>query len=102
MKHCRGVAFFLALACALPAAGIAGQLGLSDFSKVIVGKTKKEEVHALLGAPSRAGKLRTEERETWEYKYGEGRSFWVEFDPDGTVALTNVTVDFSSGKYGGP
>ena len=102
MNRLCSVAFFLAIACALPAASVAGQLGLSDFSKVVVGKTKKEEVHAILGAPSRAGKLRTEERETWEYKYGEGRSFWVEFDPDGTVALTNVTVDFSSSKYGGP
>jgi hypothetical protein len=75
---------------------------LAEFAKIVPGKTKKEEVRTILGAPARAGQLRTEERETWEYPYGGGRSFWVEFDPDGTVALTNVTVDFSSGKYGGP
>ena len=102
----RSVAILLLLAaCAgsvIPGVAVAGELGLSEFSKIVPGKTKKEEVHAILGAPSRAGRLRTEERETWEYKYGGGRSFWVEFDPDGVVALTNVTVDFNSSRYGGP
>ena len=85
-----------------PGLVVAGELGLAEFSKIVPGKTRKEEVHAILGAPARAGRLRTEERETWEYKYGAGRSFWVEFDPGGTVALTNVTVDFNSSRYGGP
>ena len=105
MNRFRAAALILAIACAglaTPERGVAGQLGLSDFSKIVVGKTTRDEVRALLGAPSRAGRLRTEERETWEYKYGDGRSFWVEFDPDGRVALTNVTVDFSSSRYGGP
>ena len=93
------VAFSLAVACA---GSVAGELGLSDFSKIVPGKTRKEEVRSLLGAPSRAGQLRAEQRETWEYKYGSGRSFWVEFDSDGVVALTNVTVDFNSSRYGGP
>ena len=95
--------FLLALCAGFaPELGVAGELGLAEFSKVIPGKTRKQEVVAILGAPSRAGKLRAEERETWEYKYGGGRSFWVEFDPDGVVALTNVTVDFNSSRYGGP
>ena len=95
----------LLLVCAglvAPERGVARELGLEDFSKIVVGKTRKEEVIAILGAPSRAGRLRTEERETWEYKYGSGRSFWVEFGPDGIVALTNVTVDMNSSRYGGP
>ena len=87
---------------AAPERSVAGELGLSEFSKIVPGKTRREEVHAILGAPSRAGRLRTEERETWEYKYGGGRSFWVEFEPNGVVALTNVTVDFNSSRYGGP
>jgi len=95
--------FLLALCAGFaPELGVAGELGLAEFSKVVPGKTRKQEVVAILGAPSRAGKLRAEERETWEYKYGGGRSFWVEFDPDGVVALTNVTVDFNSSRYGGP
>ena len=85
-----------------PESAVAGELGLSEFSKIIPGKTRKEDVVAILGRPSRAGQLRTEERETWEYKYGSGRSFWVEFDSSGVVALTNVTVDFNSSRYGGP
>lgn len=95
---------FLVGVCAgfAPELGVSGELGLAEFSKVVPGKTRKQEVVAILGAPSRAGKLRAEERETWEYKYGGGRSFWVEFDPDGVVALTNVTVDFNSSRYGGP
>lgn len=95
---------FLLAMCAgfAPELGVAGELGLAEFSKVIPGKTRKQEVVAILGAPSRAGKLRAEERETWEYKYGGGRSFWVEFDSDGVVVLTNVTVDFNSSRYGGP
>jgi outer membrane protein assembly factor BamE (lipoprotein component of BamABCDE complex) len=95
----------LLLACAgftTSGAAVGGELGLSEFSKVVVGKSTKADVLALLGAPSRAGQLRTEERETWEYKYGGGRSFWVEFGSDGIVALTNVTVDFNSSRYGGP
>jgi len=95
--------FLLALCAGFaPELGVAGELGLAEFSKVIPGKTRKQEVVAILGAPSRAGKLRAEERETWEYKYGRGRSFWVEFDSDGVVVLTNVTVDFNSSRYGGP
>jgi len=95
-------ALLLLFAGFAPGLGVAGELGLAEFSKVVPGKTRKQEVVAILGAPSRAGKLRAEERETWEYKYGGGRSFWVEFDPDGVVALTNVTVDFNSSRYGGP
>ena len=95
--------FLLALCAGFaPELSVAGELGLAEFSKVIPGKTRKQEVVAILGAPSRAGKLRAEERETWEYKYGGGRSFWVEFDSDGVVVLTNVTVDFNSSRYGGP
>ena len=95
--------FLLALCAGFaPELGVAGELGLAEFSKVVPGKTRKQEVVAILGAPSRAGKLRAEERETWEYKYGGGRSFWVEFDSDGVVVLTNVTVDFNSSRYGGP
>jgi hypothetical protein len=95
--------FLLALCAGFaPELGVAGELGLAEFSKVIPGKTRTQEVVAILGAPSRAGKLRAEERETWEYKYGGGRSFWVEFDSDGVVVLTNVTVDFNSSRYGGP
>jgi hypothetical protein len=105
MNHFRTALFVLAIACvgyAAPESSVAGELGLSEFSKIVPGKTRKEEVVAILGRPSRAGQLRTEERETWEYKYGSGRSFWVEFEPNGVVALTNVTVDFSSSRYGGP
>jgi hypothetical protein len=96
--------FLLAIACAgctTPQGSVAGELTLAEFSKIVVGKTRKEEVVTILGRPARAGQLRTEERETWEYRYGGGRSFWVEFDPSGVVALTNVTVDFSSSRYGG-
>ena len=74
----------------------------ADFAKIVPGKTTASEVTAILGPPERKGQLRTEMRETWRYPYGGGHSFWVEFDPGGTVALTNVTVDFNSGKYGGP
>src|SRR5262245_6962364 len=112
MNRFASIALVLAIACAgcatpesgakPSAGGPAREIGLSEFSKIVPGKTRKQEVVAILGAPMRAGRLRTEERETWEYPYGGGRSFWVEFDPDGTVALTNVTVDFNSGKYGGP
>ena len=103
MNPFRAVLFVLAIACVGYAApGVAGELGLSEFSKIVVGKTRKEEVISILGRPSRAGQLRTEERETWEYKYGGGRSFWVEFEPNGVVALTNVTVDLNSSRYGGP
>ena len=104
MNHFIRVALVV-IACAgsaIPGGTVAGQLGLSEFSKIVPGKTTKQEVVAILGAPSRAGRLRTEERETWEYKYGSGRSFWVEFGSDGIVALTNVTVDMNSSRYGGP
>ena len=105
MNPIRTAVLVLAFACAgyaTPERSAAGELGLSEFSKIVPGKTRKDEVLALLGRPSRAGQLRTEERETWEYKYGSGRSFWVEFEPNGVVALTNVTVDFNSSRYGGP
>ena len=105
MNRLRTAALVVAIACAafgIPESTVAGELGLSEFSKIVPGKTRKDEVLALLGRPSRAGQLRTEERETWEYKYGSGRSFWVEFDSSGVVALTNVTVDFNSSRYGGP
>lgn len=103
-RHVAAFLFLIVLGAgsAIPDASVAGEIGLAEFSRIVVGKTRKEEVVALLGAPSRAGRLRTEERETWEYKYGEGRSFWVEFGSDGIVALTNVTVDMNSSRYGGP
>jgi len=102
-RHFTACLFLIGMCAGLaPGAGVAGELGLSEFSRIVPGKTRKQDVVAILGAPSRAGKLRAEERETWEYKYGGGRSFWVEFDPDGVVALTNVTVDFNSSRYGGP
>jgi hypothetical protein len=105
MNHFIRAVWIVVVACAgfaLSGFAVAGQIGLSEFSKIIPGKTTKQEVVAILGAPSRAGRLRTEERETWEYKYGSGRSFWVEFGSDGIVALTNVTVDMNSSRYGGP
>ena len=104
MNPFRTAVLVLSIACAGYAtteSSVAGELGLAEFSKIVVGKTRKDEVLAILGRPSRAGQLRTEERETWEYKYGSGRSFWVEFEPNGIVALTNVTVDFSAGRYAG-
>ena len=103
-RHFTAFLFLLVICAATATSGVsvAGELGLSEFSKIVPGKTRKQDVVAILGAPSRAGKLRAEERETWEYKYGSGRSFWVEFEPDGVVALTNVTVDMNSSRFGGP
>ena len=91
----------LILAGAGPSGAAAQALRAADFAQVIPGKTKNE-VRAMLGEPTRTYPARAGQAESWEYKYGGGRSFWVEFEPDGTVALTNVTVDMNSSRFGGP
>jgi hypothetical protein len=76
--------------------------GLSEFSKIVPGKTRKQDVVAILGAPSRAGKLRAEERENVGVQIRRRPLVLGRVRSDGVVALTNVTVDFNSSRYGGP
>ena len=76
------------------------------FSQIVPGKTTRNEVRAMLGAPTRAHQYRAEPGETWEYPYFDGymeeRIFWVEFQPDGkTVGRTYDTKDFYAYPYRG-
>jgi outer membrane protein assembly factor BamE (lipoprotein component of BamABCDE complex) len=92
--------------CAISGVGLAqGRVTPADVAKIVPGKTTKTEVREILGAPARAHQLRAEQGENWEYPYRgdfERRTFWVEFNPDGTVRSTNDTRDFNSGPYRGP
>lgn len=75
-----------------------------DFSKVVPGKTTKEEVRAMFGVPARAHHYRAEAGETWEYPYYgnyERRIFWIEYASSGVVSKTDDTLDFYAGKYKG-
>ena len=74
----------------------------ADFSKIVAGKTTKNEVRAILGPPARAHQYRTEAGETWEYPYYgnyDWRTFWVEFNSSGIVSKTDDTLDFTAGRY---
>ena len=77
----------------------------ASFSKIVPGKTTKNEVVAMLGRPERAHQYRAEQYETWEYSYRsayqEDRTFWVQFHPNGTVAGTDDTKDFYAYPYRG-
>jgi len=102
---------FLAVLCVLLlCAGCAGSgsagppAGMADFSKVVPGKTTRDEVRAMFGTPARAHQYRAEAGETWEYPYYgnyERRIFWVEFASSGVVSRTDDTLDFYAGKYKG-
>jgi len=92
------------VACAGCAMSGGGALGTVDFSKVVPGKTTRDEVRAMLGAPARAHQYRAEAGETWEYPYYgnyERRIFWVEFSAGKVVSRTDDTSDFYAGKYKG-
>ena len=89
----------LVLACAGCATFGGAPLGSADFTKIIPGKTTKNDVVAMLGRPARAHQYRAEQFETWEYPYYgnyEFRVFWIEFLPDGTVRGTNDLKDFDT------
>ena len=98
---------FAALAVVVACAGCAtpgGARSAADFAQVVPGKTTKDEVRAMLGAPARAHQYRNEAGETWEYNYYgnyERRTFWIVYAANGTVASTDDTLDFSAGKYKG-
>jgi outer membrane protein assembly factor BamE (lipoprotein component of BamABCDE complex) len=82
----------------------AGALRATDFAQVVPGKTK-DEVRAMLGAPSRTYPARGAQGESWEYRYRgdfDRRSFYVEFGANGTVAKTEDAVDSHAGPYRGP
>jgi outer membrane protein assembly factor BamE (lipoprotein component of BamABCDE complex) len=95
------------VACAGCAAssGTAGPTaGAADFSRIVAGKTTKDEVRAMFGVPARAHQYRAESGETWEYPYYgnyERRIFWVEYASNGVVSKTDDTLDFYAGKYKG-
>src|SRR5262245_50069286 len=95
------------LACSgcATSSGTAGPTaGARDFSKVVVGKTTKDEVRTMFGTPARAHQYRAEAGETWEYPYYgnyERRIFWVEFNSGGVVAKTEDTTDYNAGRYKG-
>ena len=75
--------------------------GAADFAKIVAGKTTRDEVRAMFGAPARAHQYRTEAGETWEYPYYgnyERRIFWVEFAANGVVSKTDDTIDFNARK----
>ena len=90
--------------CATSGGSAGPTAGVADFSKIVAGKTTKDEVRAMFGVPARAHQYRAEAGETWEYPYYgnyERRIFWVEFNSGGVVAKTDDTSDFYAGKYKG-
>lgn len=90
--------------CATSGGEVAPATGRVDFSQIVPGKTTKNEVRAMLGAPARAHQYRNEPGETWEYPYYgnyEFRIFWVEFRADGAVSKTEDTKDFNAKPYRG-
>ena len=94
------LALILVAGCATPGGG--GARSAADFAKVVPGKTTRDEVRAMLGAPTRAHQYRAETGETWEYNYYgnyERRTFWIVYAANGTVASTDDTLDFNAGKY---
>jgi outer membrane protein assembly factor BamE (lipoprotein component of BamABCDE complex) len=100
-----GLLVLLACAGCATSGGSAGPTaGAADFSKVVAGKTTKDEVRAMFGTPARAHQYRTEAGETWEYPYYgnyERRIFWVEFNSGAIVSKTEDTLDYYAGKYKG-
>ena len=80
-------------------------LRATDFAQVVPGKTK-DEVRAMLGAPSRTYPARAGgQAESWEYRYRgdfDRRSLYVEFGANGTVAKTEDAVDSNAGPFRGP
>ena len=97
----------LVLACAgcVMYGGEVGAPVTPNFSKIVPGTTTKNEVLAMLGAPTRAHQYRAEAGETWEYPYFDAyqdtRIFWVEFRADGKVSKTDDTKDFYAYPYRG-
>jgi outer membrane protein assembly factor BamE (lipoprotein component of BamABCDE complex) len=90
MKTKTTLAFFLTLvlaACAgLPTPPTAST---EDVATIQSGKTSREDVRKLLGAPIQMSTLPRLSREVWEYRLrhkggtGELMFVWVQFSPDG-------------------
>ena len=73
-----------------------------NFARIVLHRTKANEVRGLLGPPSCTLWLRYEQREAWGYAYTgdyERRVFWVEFSPDGVVREATDSPDFEAGQY---
>ena len=90
--------------CATSSGSAGPTAGAADFSRIVPGKTTKDEVRAMFGVPARAHQYRAESGETWEYPYYgnyERRIFWVEYASSGVVSKTDDTLDFYAGKYKG-
>ncbi len=72
------------------------------FSRVVVGKTTKDEVRRLLGQPYLESQFPRKGELVWDYRYwdamsGFGSVFHVSFNSAGVVAGTVTTID--DGRY---
>ena len=91
------VLLFACSACATP--GVSPEPNPAEFSKLVPGKTRADEVRALLGAPSRTLPSNSGPGESWAYAYRgdyNRRIFWVEISADGIVRATSDLLDLDS------
>lgn len=67
-----------------------------NIAKIVPGAWTKKEVGELFGPPGQSGLLRRQQREWWEYKYGEywpRRVLWVQYSGDGVVREVLDMID---------
>ena len=75
-----------------------------NIARIVVKKTTKDEVTALIGPPSRVTQFSTLPREVWEYATLQDLTqmmLYVQFSPDGKVGEVQMVLDPGTVHMGG-